>query len=150
VVSAVVLLDSGPLGLLSHPHNSPQPVACRQWAARLQAAGRRVIVPEITDYEVRRELLRANKPLSVVLLDALAQQLEYLPLTTAARRRAAELWAQARQQGQPTAGDNTIDADMILAAQALTLGAPAVVVATTNVGHLSRFVPAELWQNVAP
>jgi predicted nucleic acid-binding protein len=150
VVSAVVLLDSGPLGLLSPPHNSPQPVACRQGAARLQAAGRRVIVAEITDYEVRRELLRANKPLSVVLLDALAQQLEYLPLTTAAMRRAAELWAQARQQGQPTAGDNTIDADMILAAQALTLAVPAVVVATTNVGHLSRFVPAELWQNIAP
>ena len=39
---------------------------------------------------------------------------------------------------------------MILAAQALTLGAPAVVVATTNVGHLTRFVSAELWQNVHP
>ena len=69
---------------------------------------------------------------------------------SAAMRQAAELWAQARQQGQPTAGDNTIDADMILAAQALTLGTPNVVVATTNVGHLSRFVPAEPWQNVSP
>jgi len=39
---------------------------------------------------------------------------------------------------------------MILAGQALTLGTPDVVVATTNIGHLSRFVPAELWQNVAP
>lgn len=65
-------------------------------------------------------------------------------------RQAAELWARARQMGQPTAGDQTIDADMILAAQALTLGAPAVVIATTNVGHLSRFVPAELWQNITP
>ena len=65
-------------------------------------------------------------------------------------RKAAELSALARQQGQPTAGDNTINADMILAAQALTLGAPAVVVATTNVGHLTRFVSAELWQNVHP
>jgi predicted nucleic acid-binding protein len=150
VVSAVVLLDSGPLGLLCNPKNSRQPVACRQWVGGLQAASRRVIIPEIADYEVRRELLRTNLCLSVALLDLLPQQLEYLPLTTAAMRRAAELWAQARQQGQPTAGDNTIDADMILAAQALTLGEPDIIIATTNVGHLSRFVPADLWTNIPP
>jgi hypothetical protein len=85
-VSAVVFLESGPLGLLSNPNNSPQPVACRQWVARLQAANRRIIIPEITDYEVRRELLRVNKTLSITLLDLLAQQLDYLPLTTAAMR----------------------------------------------------------------
>lgn len=74
---------------------------------------------------------------------------EYLPITTAAMRRAAEVWAQARQRGQPTAGDNTIDADMILVGQAETIGV-RFTVATTNVGHLSRFVPADLWQNIAP
>jgi hypothetical protein len=25
-----------------------------------------------------------------------------------------------------------------------------VLIATTNVGHLSRFVPAEIWQNIEP
>ncbi len=149
-MSAVVLLDAGPLGLLSNPRHPPAVVTCRQWAAALKAAGRRIVVPEITDYEVRRELLRANKWLGISLLDRLGQQLEYLPLSTDAMRRAAELWAQARQQGLPTAGDNTIDADVILAAQALTLGAAAVVIATTNVGHLARFVPADLWQNITP
>ena len=148
-MSAVVLLDAGPLGLLSNPRHSPLTVACRNWAVQLKAAGRRLLVPEITDSEVRRELFRAHKPLSVALLDALAQQLEYLPLTTAAMRQAAALWAQARQQGQPTAGDNTIDADMILAAQALTLGVVPVVIAMTNPGHLCRFVPADLWQNIS-
>ncbi len=39
---------------------------------------------------------------------------------------------------------------MILAAQAVTLGAADAVIATTNVGHLSRFAPAELWQNISP
>ena len=74
--------------------------------------------------------------------------IEYLPITTAAMRQAALFWAQARQQGQPTAGDKTIDGDIILVAQAATLDVPDVVVATTNVGHLSRFVSADLWQNI--
>ena len=124
--------------------------ACEQWLASLLSAGRRIIVPEITDYELRRELLRIGRRAAIRRLDALAQATEYLPLTTAAMRRAAELWAQARQQGRPTAADNTIDADMILAAQALTLNAPAAVIATTNVGHLAHFVAAELWRNITP
>ncbi len=148
-MTRAVLLDSAPLGLLTAPPRRPQALACSQWLAGLIAAGVRIIVPEITDYELRRKLLRTAHAASLRRLDALAQATEYLPLTTAAMRKAAELWALARQQGQPTAGDNTIDADMILAAQALTLGAPAVV-ATTNVGHLARFVSAELWQNVHP
>lgn len=150
MVSAVVLLDAGPLGLLANPKRSAQPAACRRWMAAMQAANRRVIVPEIADYEVRRELLRVGLTLSITLLDALAAQLEYLPLNTAAMRMAAEFWASARQAGQPTAGDKNIDADMILAAQAQALGVPDVVVATTNIGHISRFVPAELWQNILP
>ena len=59
-------------------------------------------------------------------------------------------WAQARQQGRPTAGDKTIDGDVILAAQAKTLGVIDFVIATTNVGHLSRFAEADLWQNITP
>lgn len=146
----VVLLDSGPLGLLCHTRRSAVTTACEQWLAALLSLGRRVIVPEIVDYEVRRELLRLRRRAAIVRLDALAQAAKYLPITTVAMRRAAELWAQARQQGQPTAGDNTIDADMILAAQALTLGTPDVVIATTNVSHLSLFVPAEHWQTITP
>jgi hypothetical protein len=55
-------------------------------------------------------------------LDGLARLLEYLPLTTAAMRQAAVFWAQGRQQGQPTADDKALDGDVILAAQAMTLG----------------------------
>lgn len=82
-------------------------------------------------------------------LDALSRYIEYLPLSTKAMRQAALFWAQARQRGQPTAGDKTIDADMILAAQAVTLNQPNVIIATTNVRHLSRFVTAELWTNIS-
>jgi predicted nucleic acid-binding protein len=96
------------------------------------------------------ELLRANKTKGIARLDDLANLIECLPISTVAMRQAAKLWAQARQQGQPTAGDKTIEGDMVLVAQAMTLGVPDVVIATTNVGHLSRFITAELWRNVAP
>lgn len=107
-------------------------------------------MPEIADYEVRRKLLRANKLKGLNRLNNLANAIEYIPLTTAAMRQAAQLWAQGRQQGQPTAGDKTIDGDMILIAQAITLNAQDVVIATTNVGHLSRFIAADEWQNISP
>ena len=143
-----MLLDAGPLGLVTNPRRSLQSVACAQWLQALAARGGRVIVPEIADYEVRRELLRANKREGLARLDALVGLLEYLPLTTAAMRQAALFWAQARQQGQPTADDKALDGDVILAAQAITLGVMDIVIATTNVGHLSRFAPAALWPDI--
>ena len=148
-MSAAVVLDATPLGLLSHPRNPPPVAACRQWLADLSAAGRRVIVPEIADYEVRRELIRLGSKNGLINLDKLGLQLEYLPLSTAAMRLAAELWAQARSAGRPTTSDPALDADVILAAQALTMSTP-VIVATGNPGHLNRFVSAELWSNIAP
>ncbi len=149
-MSRIIILDSGPLGLITNPKLSPESESCAHWLQTHIKSGSRTIIPEIADYEVRRELLRANKIKGIARLDDLAKLIEYFPITTAAMRQAAKLWAEARQQGQPTAGDKTIDGDMILAAQAITLGVPEVVVATTNVGHLSRFIAAELWQNIAP
>jgi predicted nucleic acid-binding protein len=148
LVSRTILLDAGPLGLVTNPKRSPQSLACAQWLQAHIASGARVILPEISDYEVRRELLRAQKAKGIERLDALAGLLQYLPLSTAAIRQAAILWAKARQQGQPTAADKALDADVILAGQAIALEAPDVLIATTNVGHLSRFVPSELWENI--
>lgn len=150
MVSRIIILDTGPLGLVTNPKLSAASVASAQWLQTHVTAGNRVIIPEIADYEVRRELLRANKAKGIARLDDLAKFLEYLPITTTAMREAARLWAEARQQGQPTAGDKTIDGDMVLVAQAMTLGVSDVVIATTNVGHLSRFVAAELWQSIPP
>jgi predicted nucleic acid-binding protein len=132
------------------PRSLPQSLACAQWLQALVASGVQVILPEISDYEVRRELLRAQKVKGIERLDALAGLVQYLPLSTTAIRQAAVLWAKARQQGQPTAGDKALDGDVILAGQAITLDVQTWWVATTNVGHLSRFVPAELWQNIEP
>ncbi|MFO0811069.1 MAG: hypothetical protein U0746_20760 [Gemmataceae bacterium] len=56
-MSAAVLLDAEPLGILSNPNPTAKVVRCRLWLAALRSAGRRVLVPEVTDYEVRRSLL---------------------------------------------------------------------------------------------
>ena len=149
-MSRVIVLDTGPLGLATNPKLSAESVACAQWLQSHLTSRSRVIIPEIADYEVRRELLRANKVKGIARLDDLAKFVEYLPITTIAMHQAAQLWAQARQQGQPTAGDKTIDGDMILIAQAMSLAISDVVIATTNVGHLSKFIAAELWQNITP
>jgi hypothetical protein len=43
------------------------------WLQHLLGKGALVLIPEIADYEVRRELLRAEKTASVARLDELQQ-----------------------------------------------------------------------------
>jgi predicted nucleic acid-binding protein len=73
--------------------------------------------------------------------------LTYLPINGRALRRAAEFWAQARRQHHPTAGDQALDGDVIIAAQAEQV---AATVATDNVRHLALFVPARSWRDLPP
>ena len=61
----------------------------------LLARGVRVLIPEIADDELRRELLRAEKVAGLGRLDALVEVLEYLPITTEVMRQAAVFWAEA-------------------------------------------------------
>jgi len=145
-----ILLDSSPLGTLSNPAQTPEVIAITLWAADCDDAGHKLYVPEVIDYEIRRELLRAGKLAGIAKLNALKASLIYLPLTTEIMLLAADLWAQSRQRGQPTGDPKKLDIDVILASQALLLGVPPLdlIVATTNVGHLSQFVPAALWTDI--
>lgn len=145
---SIVILDSGPVGLLAKRGGNPAVDECNIWLDGLLDQEKRIILPEIVDFEVRRELIRLRAISSIARLDKLASVVEYLPLTTAAMRKAAELWAEARQRGLPTADPKELDGDVILAAQALMHGEADVVVATTNAGHLSRFVAAQSWPEV--
>lgn len=116
--------------------------------------GAQVVLPEIIDYETRRALLRLRSASSVEDLDALTRTLRYKPLTTEIMRLAATLWADVRNAGLRTSSDERIDIDAILAAQAVSLSRDGdrVIIATTNVRHLSWFagVTAEHWQSVQP
>lgn len=143
----VILLDSGPLNLACKPRGHPEADRCRAWLNAHLAAGVRIFAPEIADYEVRRELLRVGATAGIVRLEALESGLVYDPITTAIMQQAARFWADARRAGRPTADAKALDADVILAAQASLAGGPgaAVTVATTNPGHIARYVEARPW-----
>lgn len=151
-MSRHILLDSSPLGLLSKPTRSTDVLPIVEWATSCLGAGHTLYVPEVIDYEIRRELLRADKTAGVVRLDRLKELFTYLPITTPAMLLAAELWAQSRKIGRPTGDPLKLDIDVILAAQAITMAVPQseVIVATDNVGHLSRFISSDHWSNIAP
>jgi predicted nucleic acid-binding protein len=153
-VSLVLLLDSGPLGLLTHPQRSSEVLAISDWLARCLLSRHRVVVPAIVYYELKRELLRAGKEVGLSRLDAFIAAMpgRYLTLTDEALNLAATLWATARREGQPTADPKALDVDVILAAQALSSGwqRSEVMVATSNPAHLARFVPAKLWKDIVP
>ena len=85
----LIVLDSGPLGLLSNPTPGGTAQDAQQWARHHIAAGVRFVVPEIADY----------------------------------------LAAQARSLQSAASND-------------------FVVVATTNVAHLQRFVDAKYWAEI--
>jgi predicted nucleic acid-binding protein len=146
-MSRLVVLDSTPLGQLSNP-KPKHPIA--DWVAALIEAGTRVVIPEIADYEVRRELIRAGKRNSIARLDALKKEHVYLAITTPVMLVAAELWADARKMGRPGAASESLDGDVILAAQAILARGQGheVIIATDNVKHLAPFVDAREWKDI--
>lgn len=155
----VIILDTFPLSSTAkrEPPPGTNPTTsdnCRQWVEDCIQAGNRVLAPAITYYEALRELERLGATSQVARLRAFCYEVpnRYLTLTDADINRAAQLWANARNAGTPTASADALDGDVILAAQALGLGLPLseFVIATTNVGHLSQFIPAALWTDIAP
>jgi predicted nucleic acid-binding protein len=146
----LVVLDTGPLGMISNPRGKAPALRCRQWVKDLTAAGVRVFIPEVADYEIRRELLRVGATTGLGRLDQVKSLLDYAPITTDVMLRAAELWATARRAGRPNASPEALDGDCILAATALLAAGPGdvVTVATDNVGHLGQFIDARSWDQI--
>lgn len=148
-MTGLVVLDSGPLGLAVHPR---PPAEFASWLDATMRGALAIGVPEICHYELRRELLRIRAAGSLTQLDDLAAAVPLLGVDSAVLRRGAELWATSRNQGRPTTQPERLDIDVILAATvqlARDAGVDAIV-ATTNVGHLTRFVPAYHWRDIDP
>ena len=147
----VIFLDTGPLGMVTHPRGNEQTRECAKWMSRLLRNGATFVLPEIADYELRRALLLGEKKMGLTRLDSLKSAISYCQITTQAILKAAEFWALARKRGKPTAPDEALDGDVILAAQAAGYKADGreVIIATTNVRHLEDFSNARLWQSIS-
>jgi hypothetical protein len=78
----LVFLDTGTVGMVTNPGSKPRNVQCRQWTRDLLAAGVRVFIPEICDYEVRRKLIHRGATSGIARLDRLKIGFEYVPITT--------------------------------------------------------------------
>lgn len=143
-----VVLDTGPAGKIAHPQIDPM---IAEWMKKVLRSGLTIVLPEIVDYELRRNFLLEIKrgknsfEKSLNRLNELREKLLFVPLDSEIMLKAAELWAISRRQGRPTADPKELDGDVILAAQALSVGG---IVATENVGHLGQFVDAKHWQDI--
>jgi predicted nucleic acid-binding protein len=156
----LAIRDTGPLGLVTHPGSRPEVKECQRWLDTLLIAGVRVVIPAIADYELRRELIRANRQQGLARLDTLIAEFGLEPIDQDVVLEAARLWADVRSFGLPTAPELALDGDCILAAQANVLlrsssqieegGAVQAIVATTNLKHLSRMTTARHWRDLEP
>ena len=86
-----ILLNSYPLSLASAPARVAVATAVTNWTVACLAAGHKIYIPEVIDYELRRELLRAGKAGSVKKLDGLKALLRFLPISSPAMLLAADL-----------------------------------------------------------
>jgi len=147
-MARIIVLDTGPAGKIAHPRVAPY---VREWLAERAAVGDTIALPEIVDFELRRNFLlevrrgQTSFVKSLQRLDELRNSSIFLPLDSATMLKAAELWAEARSQGKPTADPKELDSDVILAAQALQIDG---IIVTENPGHLALFVKVEHWRQV--
>jgi predicted nucleic acid-binding protein len=136
-----LLLDTAVVGEICHPRKYDD---VRAWFARA-AAAHEMLLSEVADYELRRELLRIDSRRSLDRLDELTREIRYIPVTTATWRAAARLWALQRKAGRVTAAEGGLDGDVLIAAQAL---AEDAVIVTPNTRHFDSMVRAVTWQEV--
>lgn len=133
-----LLVDTNVLGKICHPRKYQD---VRAWF-RLAATRHELLLSELADYELRRELLRIRSRRGIARLDELTRELRYVPVTTATWRLAAQLWAHLRRTGKSSASDRDLDGDVIRMAQARAEDAAVV---TSNTRHFEALVPAMDW-----
>ncbi|MEM9274878.1 MAG: type II toxin-antitoxin system VapC family toxin [Cyanobacteria bacterium P01_F01_bin.143] len=148
----IVLIDSGVLFTLISTSKVKEVTDCQDWFYYLLSRSALVVTSAICNYEVKRELIRRKKVPELDNLNQLKTLIDFLPVDDSTLELAAELWAEARNKGLPTADDLSLDADVIICAQYQLLAEKYpgryVVIATTNVKHLSRFTEAKKWQEI--
>jgi hypothetical protein len=87
--------------MITNPHSSLETEFCKNWFAGLSRAEVEIVIPEIADYEIRRELIRSRRTSGLARLDWMKATFSYAPITTATMLHAAAFWAAARSAGPP-------------------------------------------------
>jgi predicted nucleic acid-binding protein len=153
IVAVFITFDTEVIGLLCSSPNLPNILACQTWVKGMIAIQAELVLPDVTIYEYRREMIRLRATAKLARLDNLIFVLGSVRVTPEAWLKAAEFWAMVRSTGKPTADPHALDGDAILAGVAATIGkvSDSVTIATTNVGHLSRFpgVDARRWETIS-
>lgn len=156
----IVFIDTNILGLISNENTSfDEAQQCKKWFSTLLIRSVRVVTSDLCNYEEMRGLLSSSiskkeavpgiKSLEVLKADGF---LEFLPVSTEALDLAANLWARASTTGQTTRDEKDIDIDIIISAQYQLLNdefpGQRVIMATTNLKHLSIFCEAAHWRDI--
>jgi len=144
-MNRVAVIDSGLLGEIIKRHPSADVTRWIEFMVENEIVLR---IPEIIDYEIRRELIlqdlkgnsEARKSLSK--LNRYRQTNRLIPLEPSITfTDACELWANLRFNSQPTADIKNIDVDVILVTQALSIKKDfdEIIIVTGNLSDLRRF-----------
>jgi predicted nucleic acid-binding protein len=156
----IVFIDTNILGLISNENTSfDEAQQCKKWFSTLLIRSVRVVTSDLCNYEEMRGLLSSSilkkevapgiKSLEFLRADGF---LEFLPVSTEALDLAAKLWARASTSGQTTRDEKDIDIDIIISAQYQLLRnefpGQQVIMATTNLKHLSIFCEAAHWRDI--
>jgi len=112
------VIDTGILGKMTHPNANEKHRDLIFKLIKFLENGHEIVIPEISDYELRREFLLQKRTKSIKKLDEWEETVTYLPLHTRMIKRASQLWADIREKGKPTADKHALDGDVILVAQA--------------------------------
>ena len=147
-----LLLDSSILASVVRPEVDENRPVAHAVLSLLENPRFELVVPEVIDYELRRKLLHLGQHRhharkwareALALLDELVA-VGYVPLTTATMRMAAELWAKTRAEGRLRGVEESLDVDIILAAQAKQVGGRVV---TKNEKHFRDLVDVFDWRS---
>lgn len=153
----IILIDSGVLGILSNPNESATTIKCEEWLYNKIVKGCTILTSQICKYEVKRSLLlcQEQKPSQVSGIQKLAELenlIDFIDVKPPDIETACQLWVQSIVEGIQVAPMMDVNFDIIICAQfkRLELENPGreIVIATTNLRHLQRFVKADLWENL--
>lgn len=133
-----VVLDSLPLAELCRKKIKSE---VGKLLIQLKARKISLRVAEITEYELRRELLRSQRYRSNNRLGSYYLTERIIPIDRGSLLKASESWAEQRNLGMPTASNERIDIDTIMVAQSISLIGlfDEVIILTSDAEDIYRF-----------